>query len=254
MLLPVTSTTRTDQLARALLAGFVGTTIAGAVALLAYVIASVLGPVTSGTFGAWLVALTRNSATGAVQDALAKALLVHLSVGMIWALVYVLTFEQRLPGPGWQRGALFALGPWILSLVVFLPLVGGGFLGLAIGAGPLPIIGNLVLHLVYGVVLGEMYALELAEGLDLDGLSSQPGTLANLAAERGLALGMVVAGILGALAGIVISLVMGGSVPVSYAALAGAAFGAAAGALVGSFIGLSSADTTAANENKHGQP
>jgi hypothetical protein len=242
MLLPVTSTTRTDQLARALLAGFVGTTIAGAVALLAYVVASVLGPVTSGVFGTWLVALTRNSATAAVQDALAKALLVHLSVGMIWALVYVLMFEQRLPGPGWQRGALFALGPWILSLVVFLPLVGGGFLGLAIGAGPLPIIGNLILHMVYGVVLGEMYALELAEGIGLDGISSQPATLANLAAERGLALGMVVAGILGAAVGIVISLAVGGSVPVSYAALAGAAFGAAAGALVGSFIGLSSAD------------
>lgn len=253
MLLPATSS-RTDQLARALLAGFVGTTIAGAVALLAYVIASVLGPVTSGTFGTWLVALTRNSATGAVQDALAKALLVHLSVGMIWALVYVLFFEQRLPGPGWQRGALFALGPWILSLVVFLPLVGGGLLGLAIGAGPLPIVGNLVLHLVYGVVLGEMYALELAEGAGLDGSSPQPVTLANLAAERGLALGMVVAGILGALVGIVISLVMGGSVPVSYAALAGAAFGAAAGALVGSFIGLSSEAPATADERKIRRP
>lgn len=249
MLLPATST-RSDQLARALLAGFVGTTIAGSVALLAYVFASVLGPVTSGTVGTWLVALTRNSATTAVQDALAKALLVHLSVGMIWALVYVIVFEPRLPGPGWQRGALFALGPWILSVVVFLPLVGGGFLGLAIGAGPLPMLGNLILHLAYGSVLGEMYALELAESVEPDSPSGSPIRLANLAAERGLALGMVILGVLGAIVGIVISLLAGGAVPMSYAALAGVAFGASAGALIGSFIGLSSAGPADGTESK----
>jgi hypothetical protein len=248
------SSNRSDQLARALLAGFVGTTLAGAVALLAYVLASVLGQVISGAFGAWLVALTRNSATATVQDALAKALLVHLSVGIIWSLVYVLMFESRLPGPGWQRGALFALGPWVLSLVVFLPLVGAGFLGLAIGAGPLPIIGNLILHLVYGATLGEMYALELAEGVELDGRPGRHTTLANLAAERGLALGMVVAGILGAIVGVAISLFLGGSVPVSLGALAGVAFGASAGALIGSFIGLSSVSTEAGGEQEARRP
>ncbi|HEY8745709.1 MAG TPA: hypothetical protein VIU62_21695 [Chloroflexota bacterium] len=248
------SSNRLDRLARALLAGFVGTTLAGAVALLAYVLASVLGPVISGTFGTWLMALTRNSATATVQDALAKALLVHLGVGIIWSLVYVFMFEFRLPGPGWQRGALFALGPWLLSLVVFLPLVGAGFLGLAIGAGPLPIIGNLILHLVYGATMGEMYALELAEGVELDGRPARPTTLANLAAERGLALGMVLAGILGAIVGIAISLFMGGSVPVSLGALAGLAFGASAGALVGSFIGLNPESTEAVGEQELRRP
>ena len=243
-----------DRLARALLAGFVGTTLAGAVALLAYVLASVLGPVTSDTFGTWLVALTRNSAIAAVQDALAKALLVHLSVGIIWALVYAFMFEFRLPGPGWQRGALFALGPWVLSLVIFLPLVGAGFLGLAIGAGPLPIIGNLILHLVYGATMGEMYALELAEGVELDSRPARPTTLANLAAERGLALGMVVAGILGAIVGVAIAVLLGGSVPVSLGALAGLAFGASAGALVGSFIGLSSESSEAVGEQEVRRP
>ncbi len=33
----------------------------------------------------------------------------------------------------------------------------GGFFGLGIGAGPLPIIGNLILHLVYGATLGTLY-------------------------------------------------------------------------------------------------
>lgn len=249
-----TSTNNSDRLARALLAGFVGTTLAGAVALLAYFLASVLGPVISGTFGVWLVALARNSATNTVQDALAKALLVNLGVGIIWSLIYVYMFEARLSGPGWQRGALFALGPWVLSLVVFLPLVGAGFLGLAIGAGPLPIFGNLILHLVYGATMGEMYALELAEGVELDGRPARHTALANLAAERGLALGMVVAGILGAIVGIAITLFMGGSVPVSLGALAGLAFGASAGALVGFFIGLSSETQESVAEPEVRQP
>lgn len=55
---------------------------------------------------------------------------------------------------------MFSLIPWAFSLVVFLPLVGGGFLGLGLGAGPLPILGNLLLHAVYGVTLGSVLGLE----------------------------------------------------------------------------------------------
>ena len=42
-------------------------------------------------------------------------------------------------------------------MIIFLPLAGGGLLGLGLGAGPLPILGNLLVHLVYGVTLGFLY-------------------------------------------------------------------------------------------------
>ena len=51
----------------------------------------------------------------------------------------------------------FALLPWLVSLVIFMPLLGGGILGLSLGAGPLPIVGNLVLHALYGAVLGVVW-------------------------------------------------------------------------------------------------
>lgn len=102
--------------------------------------------------------------------------------------------------------------------------------------------------------MGEMYALELAEGVEFDSRPARPTTPANLAAERGLALGMVVAGILGAIVGVAIAVLRDGSVPVSLGALAGLAFGASAGALVGSFIGLSSESSEAVGEQEVRRP
>lgn len=236
------SPTRSDWLYRALVAGFVGTACAGFVLLLAYGLSTWLGTITPGVLGQWFLALTRNQATTLVQDALARALLVHIVVGLIWGLVYAAWAEPRLGGPGWRRGMLFALGPWVLSLVVFFPLIGGGFLGLGLGAGFLPIVGNLVLHLVYGATLGELYELEVAEST---AVASQPGSLthlANISAERGLAAGMVAGALAGAIVGLLFATFTGnGTVPMTVGALAGAVFGAAGGALVGSFVGLSRA-------------
>ena len=47
--------------------------------------------------------------------------------------------------------------PALVSLVVVLPLLGGGLFGLGLGAGPLPIIGNVILHAVYGAMLGIVF-------------------------------------------------------------------------------------------------
>jgi len=237
------SPSRADWLYRALVAGFVGTACAGFVLLLAYGASSWIGQaMPPGAIGQWFVALTRNQATAMVQDALARALLLHIFVGLVWALVYAGYAEPRLSGPGWRRGMLFALVPWILSLVVFLPLIGGGFLGLGLGAGPLPIIGNLILHLVFGATLGEVYELELAESTEV---AAHPGSLthlANISAERGLAAGMVAGAVAGAVVGLLFATFTGnGTVPMTVGALAGAVFGAAGGALVGSFVGLSRA-------------
>src|SRR5205085_11758532 len=92
--------------------------------------------------------------------------------------------------------------PWLFSLALFLPLVGGGFLGFALGAGPLPIIGNAILHLVYGATLGMVYGpagdsvldgpLHAAAGDDiLEGPSSEIG------AARGLLIGLGVGVVVG---------------------------------------------------------
>jgi hypothetical protein len=139
-----------------------------------------------------------------------------------------------LRGPSWWRGTIFALIPWLLSLIVFLPLMGGGLLGMDIGAGPLPIIGNLILHLIYGAVLGVTYA-EAAEDW-LDDTDVDRGNAA--AAERGAAVGLI--------AGLVPGMVIGWEIAPAFDGLAsrpasaiGVAFiGAALGLAIGSFVGM----------------
>lgn len=235
-------TTRSDVIYRALLAGFIATAVASIVLLAAYALASWLGATTPGVLGRWFTALTTNQATALVQDGVARALIVNIVVGLGWGFIYAWFVEPRLSGSGWEKGIRFALVPWILSLIVFLPLVGGGFLGLALGAGPLPIIGNLILHLVYGSTLGGIYELEVLEAQALGGQPLSVSSLANISAERGMAAGIASGGIGGAIIGAIVAALVGaGAVPIAVGLLAGAVFGAAAGAFVGSFVGLSRA-------------
>jgi hypothetical protein len=236
-----------DRTYQALIAGLVGTVLASVVLLGAYGIASALAPAVGGVFGRWLAALTSNPATSLVQGALARAALLNVVIGLIWALVYAYLAEPRLPGAGWQRGALFALIPWFLSLVIFLPLVGGGVFGLALGAGPLPIIGNLIVHLVYGVSVGAVFAVGVEERAAGQADASAASLLANVSAERGLATGLVVCGIAGAvLSALGAVIAHGGSSTIWLAALVGGVFAATAGAVIGSFVGLSRATVDSA--------
>jgi hypothetical protein len=57
------------------------------------------------------------------------------------------------------RGLQFALVPWLTSGLLYLPLIGAGPFGLALGAGWLPILGEAVRCAIFGVSLGVLYRL-----------------------------------------------------------------------------------------------
>jgi hypothetical protein len=222
------------RLSGAVVAGFVGTILAGSVLLVGYAVASALTGLPGGLGGAF-EALTRNTATSAVENALGIAVVIHVAVGLALAVVYAAAVEPRLSGPGWRRGALFALLPWLLSLLVLLPAMGGGLLGLALGAGLLPVVGNLVAHLVYGGALGWLYERQLIEL----GEDDEASALANLGAERGTAVGVIGGGLLGAaLAVLLVWAWSAGAAPPGWAAALGGVGGATVGGFVGSFAGL----------------
>jgi len=71
----------------------------------------------------------------------------------VWVTVmtagFVAASREALTLP---RALGFALALWILALVVFFPIIGWGVAGLAIG--PQLIVGALVPHLIYGLLLG----------------------------------------------------------------------------------------------------
>ena len=71
----------------------------------------------------------------------------HLAIGAVLAVIYALVAEQ-LPGPPAGRGALFALAPWLLA--VLLSAMSGML------AAPMAM-GSLLGHVGYGVVVGAIY-------------------------------------------------------------------------------------------------
>ena len=81
----------------------------------------------------------------------------HLMIGTILALIYAAVVGS-LPGSPWQRGALFALAPWLLAQLAVMPMMGMGmFSGSMLMAGE-----SLLGHLVYGATLGAIYGAPLA--------------------------------------------------------------------------------------------
>ncbi len=244
---------RQDRLARAIIAGFVASTAMLFTFIVAYLLASLLATVELQEYkrGAtaireWFHALTNNTLIDLARPNPYVAVMVHFVIGIVFAIAYAYVFEPRLPGANWLRGILFSFGPWILSLVVFLPLVGGGLFGLGIGAGPLPIIGNLILHLVYGVTLSILYGPagrvvvgEEAPPTELEGrVISHSDAVAAQGIVIGLGLGLVLGGAAVLLGWATGQTVILGNNPLAAVAVVGVT-GAALGGLVGSFIGLS---------------
>jgi hypothetical protein len=80
---------------------------------------------------------------------------VHLAIGVVlWGLVFAHTYETW-PGAPAMKGAVFAIMIWLLMMSMFMPMVGAGFF--ATNIGPAAAVATLVLHLVFGVVLGGVF-------------------------------------------------------------------------------------------------
>jgi MFS family permease len=223
---------REDWLPNGVISGFVATFAMTIVLAVAYGIASAIGDQAGTTLERWLWALANNPVTEEMDLAGSSAMFaiaLNLAMGLALALVYARLVEPALNGPGWRKGVLFSLIPWIFSVVAFLPIMGGGWLGMDIDAGPLPIIGNLILHLVYGAVLGSVYGIALEAGLE----GRRGEREAAVGAERGGAIGVVT----GTLAGLVIGYFVGPSLEIFESEivtmLAGALVGAGFGLLIG---------------------
>lgn len=236
---PRSESRRSDWLADSVLSGFVATFAMTVVIAAAYGLAVAIGQEGGATIERWFWALSHNPVTESTQGAFALAIALNLVMGLVWACVYGYIVEPRLSGPGWRKGVLFSLGPWILSVIAFLPIMGGGFLGAEIDAGPLPILGNLILHLVYGAVLGATFAIDLEDWLD----GSEADRTHAEAAERGAIYGVVAGVIVGAVIGWLAGPQIEEFGSRGMVALAGALTGSAMGALLGSYLGMDRADS-----------
>jgi len=160
---PADEAARTAWFPRAIISGFAASVTMLFAYLVAFAVAVFFSTVQWNTLrggielGLAFHNLINNSVVDLARSNLYVALAVYITGGLVWAVLYARFFEPRLTGPDWLRGIVFALVPFFVSVLIVLPLVGGGFLGLGLGAGPLPLLGNLILHVVFGAVLGVTY-------------------------------------------------------------------------------------------------
>lgn len=83
----------------------------------------------------------------------------HFIIGsVIWGLLFA-AFSRYIRGPSWLKGVKFATGAWLMMMLFIMPVAGTGYFGMALGIG-IPV-ATLVLHWIYGVVLGLTYTLEM---------------------------------------------------------------------------------------------
>jgi hypothetical protein len=90
-------------------------------------------------------------------------MLCQLILGTVVLAVLYGEFYARLPGghEPWVHGVIFALLLWVVGQVITAPLL-GALAGLnvgvfSLGLGPMALVGGLVAHLLYGLVLGSIY-------------------------------------------------------------------------------------------------
>ena len=81
----------------------------------------------------------------------------HFVIGMVaWGVGFV-TFYRYLPGSSEvSKGISFGIAAWAMMMVAIMPMAGAGFFGLKMGM--MAPIMTLMLHVVYGAVLGFVYS------------------------------------------------------------------------------------------------
>ena len=81
--------------------------------------------------------------------------LAHFAVGIfLWGGLFALASDV-IPGPYAIKGIAFGIAGWLLMMLVFLPIAGHPVFGTDLGT-MVPVM-SLVLHVIFGLVLGLVY-------------------------------------------------------------------------------------------------
>jgi uncharacterized membrane protein YagU involved in acid resistance len=133
-------------IARGIVAGFVATFVLSAMMLMKHSVGLMpeLDPI------AMITAMAGASSP-------AVGWIAHFVIGSIfWGIGFAL-ISPYLPGPYWLRGTIFAVGAWLMMMIAVMPMAGAGLFGL--GLSMMAPVATLVLHVVFGLVLGGIYGL-----------------------------------------------------------------------------------------------
>lgn len=83
--------------------------------------------------------------------------IMHFIIGTVaWGGGFALLYSAIPGGSSWVKGILFGLAVWLVMMLVIMPMAGAGLFGMNIGI--MAPIMTMMLHLIFGAVLGAAYA------------------------------------------------------------------------------------------------
>ncbi len=87
--------------------------------------------------------------------------IIHFMIGVfLWGILFSLLYPNLPTSSGWSKGIVFSIGAWLLMMLIPMPTAGAGLFGLNIGMhAPM---ATLMLHIIFGLVLGGVYAKQRA--------------------------------------------------------------------------------------------
>jgi uncharacterized membrane protein YagU involved in acid resistance len=128
---------------RAILGGFAGTL---ALTVMIYQVAPKMG----------MAKMDIAGQLGQMFGSWTLGMVVHFTLGtVVFSLIYALLAYPLLPGPPVVKGLVWGVVAWLGLQLVAMPMMGAGFFSTRAG-GMKAVIGSLVAHLVYGVLLGSI--------------------------------------------------------------------------------------------------
>ncbi len=82
--------------------------------------------------------------------------MLHFMIGsVVWGVLFAAIVGSIHGKAFWQKGILFGIGAWVLMMLGPMPMAGAGLFGLNMGM--MAPIMTLMLHVIFGLVLGSTY-------------------------------------------------------------------------------------------------
>ncbi|TYB85774.1 DUF6789 family protein [Oceaniovalibus sp. ACAM 378] len=82
----------------------------------------------------------------------------HFMIGTVaWGGGFAILYDMIPGGSAVLKGIVFGIVAWLGMMIVIMPMAGAGFFGMNFGV--MAPVMTLVLHIIFGAVLGKTYAL-----------------------------------------------------------------------------------------------
>jgi len=78
----------------------------------------------------------------------------HFMIGAIYGLVFTQVAGHGGMGGTVARGVGLGIAGWLVMMIVLMPMTGGGVFGMAMPSGMMVPVATLMLHVIFGAVLG----------------------------------------------------------------------------------------------------